>query len=49
MSVSVRTRDHSALPPAKLRFIDPMYALAVQNIPEVRTGSMKSNSTATAA
>jgi ATP-dependent DNA ligase len=30
----VRPKDFNALPPAKLRFIEPMYALPVQNLPE---------------
>ena len=32
-----------------IRFIEPMYALAVENIPEARNGSMKSSLTVTAA
>jgi ATP-dependent DNA ligase len=30
----VRPKDFSALPLAKLRFIEPMYALAVQKLPQ---------------
>jgi ATP-dependent DNA ligase len=30
----VRPKDFSALPPAKVRFIESMYALPVQNLPK---------------
>ena len=30
----MRPKDFSALPLAKLRFIEPMYALPVQNLPK---------------
>ena len=30
----MRLKDFSTLPPAKLRFIEPMYALPVQNLPK---------------
>jgi len=30
----MKLRDLNALPKAKIQFIEPMYALSVQNIPE---------------
>ena len=30
----VKAKDFSALPPAKVRFVEPMYALAVQKLPQ---------------
>src|SRR4029453_15765610 len=30
----VRPKDFSALPPAKVRFVEPMYALPVQKLPQ---------------
>jgi DNA ligase D-like protein (predicted ligase) len=30
----VKTKDFSALPPAEVRFVEPMYALPVQNLPK---------------
>jgi DNA ligase D-like protein (predicted ligase) len=30
----VKTKDFSALPPAKVRFVEPMYALTVQKLPQ---------------
>ncbi len=30
----VKSRDFNALPPAKVRFVEPMYALAVQKLPQ---------------
>jgi ATP-dependent DNA ligase len=30
----VKAKDLSALPPAKVRFVEPMYALAVQKLPQ---------------
>jgi len=32
----VRSKDFSALPPAKIRFIEPMYARLVNELPEGR-------------
>jgi ATP-dependent DNA ligase len=30
----VKAKDFSALPPAEVRFVEPMYALAVQKLPQ---------------
>jgi len=43
----VKSKDFSALPLAKVRFVEPMYALRFRNSLKARNGSTKSNLMAT--
>jgi hypothetical protein len=45
----VRPKDFSALPSAQIRFVEPMYARLVNELPEARSGYTRSSSTAIAA